>query len=87
MSALLDAALKAIPPGDAIRIVAQYGPALGEMIAAVIQFMEKQEDDKLRATSMDSFTRGLQIAKETGDTSQLEAAIRGHCSASGCRLP
>lgn len=80
---LLTGALASLPVGDLVKMVADYGPA----IEALIQFIEKVEDDKIRAQSMDSITRGLQYASQTGDTSLLESAIRAHCGAAGCELP
>jgi len=80
---LLGVALTAISPEDATKIIAEYGP----VIEALIRFMETRLDDKLRASSMNEITRGFQNASQTGDTSQLEAAIRAHCTRDGCTLP
>jgi len=80
---LLSAALSSLSPVDMAKIIVEYGPCL----EALIQFIELQEDEKKRALAMTDITRGLQYAKQTGDTSQLEASIRAHCGANGCRLP
>lgn len=80
---LVGAALTAISPEDAVKIMAEYGPA----VMALIQLLKTQHDDELRAQSMDSITKGLHYAEETGDTSQLETALRTHCNQTdGCRI-
>lgn len=55
-------------------------------INSLIQFIEAHQDAKVRANAMDAISRGFQDAKETGDTSQLEKAIREHCTSIGCRI-
>lgn len=80
---ILGTVLAAIPATDALKFLLEFEPLIEE----AIQFGERQHDDKLRAASMDSITRGLQYAKETGDTSQLEQAIKDHCGPDGCRIP
>lgn len=78
----LFAILKLFPFGDILRAALENREAIG----ALIEFIEMHQDDKLRAESMDLITRGLRYAKQTGDTSQLEMAIRDHCTSSGCRI-
>jgi hypothetical protein len=80
---ILGAALTSVSPEDMAKIITEYGPA----IEALIRFIETQRDDKIRALSMDSITRGLHYASQTGDTTQLESAIKDHCGANGCKLP
>jgi hypothetical protein len=64
--------------GDLLDVLAKYGP----LIEALITFIEKQQDDTVRAVAMSDITRGLQYASQTGDTSQLETAIRNSLRAS-----
>lgn len=80
---ILGSALSLLSPEDLLTVIAKYGPA----IEALIGFIERERDDKLRAVSMDAITRGLQYASQTGDPSQLEVAIKAHCGVDGCRLP
>lgn len=70
-------------PVQIMKLLASYGP----VIEAVIQFIETEKEEKLRALSMDSITKGFHNASETGDTTQLENAIRSHCTPSGCTSP
>lgn len=80
---LLGTVLTAVSPEDAVKVIAEYGP----VIEALIRFLETRRDDKQRALSMNEITRSLHNASQTGDPSQLEAAIRAHCGADGCRIP
>lgn len=80
---IVGTALSALSPADMVKILAEYGPA----IEALVRFIEKHGDDKTRALAMDSITRGLHYATQTGNTADLEAAIRSHCSPNGCQLP
>lgn len=80
---VIGTALNLLSPVDALEVVVKYAPA----IEALIGFIEREKDDKIRAVSMDAITRGLHYASETGDTSQLEAAIKSHCGPDGCRTP
>lgn len=80
----LGTALTTLSPEDLTKLVLTYGPA----VEALIQFIEAHRDNEKRAQVADEITRGLQRAKETGDSSGLESAIRAHCDAiRGCRLP
>lgn len=79
---IIGTALSLASPEDIVKIVATYGPA----IEALIEFIEMHHDEKVRAQSMDSITRGFQIAKQTGDPSEVQAAIRSHCTPDGCRI-
>lgn len=74
--------LSAMPAADLVKIIAEYGPA----IEALIQFIELHKDNEKRALSMNSLTRGLHYAKETGDTTQLSQALRSHLAATGTTL-
>jgi hypothetical protein len=80
---LIGLGLGALSPVELIEAIGKYGPA----IEALIRFIEVHKDDKLRALSVDSITRGLQFAKETGDTTALNEALRDHCDSSGCHFP
>lgn len=64
------------------KLLTQYGPA----IEALLEFLERREDDKLRAQSMDAITRALHEATETGNTESLESAIRAHCNENDCSM-
>ena len=72
-------ALAAIPGEDLVK----FAPLL---LAVIKGTMDHDGEEKI-ALSMDSISRGLQYAKETGDTSQLTAAIDAHIGASGIRVP
>lgn len=70
-------------PAQVAEMVVKYGPAL----LALVQLIEQERDAEKRAALTDELTRGMQFAKETGDTSQTENALRAHCnSVHGCRL-
>lgn len=77
------AIVKAFPLGDILKALIQNWPA----VEALLRYIEQHEDDKKRAAAMDAISRGFQNAKETGDTSALEKAVRDHCPSSGCRIP
>lgn len=76
---LVSEALSAIPGEDLIR----FAPLI---IAVITGTMGHASQEKI-ALSMDSISRGLEYAKETGDTSQLEKAIRDHIHPDGIRVP
>lgn len=80
---ILSLALDAFSPDELVKIIAQYGPAILELIKLV----EMHQDDKARAVAIDSFTRGLQYARQTSDPTQLADAIRSHITSAGVRLP
>lgn len=80
MMGILSVALDSFSPDDIAKLIVQYGPA----IEALVRFIELEKDEKKRALSMDAITRGLQSAKQTGDTTQLMDAVRSHCTSVGC---
>lgn len=66
-----------------IKILVEYRT----VVEALIEFIETHHDDKIRAESMDSITRGLKYATETGETTELEKALREHCASDNCLIP
>lgn len=79
----LELLLSAMPVGDMVKDLVAYLPLIEQVFESVKQI----RDDEARALSMNNITRGIQYAIQAGDTSQLEAAIRDHCSSTGCVVP
>jgi hypothetical protein len=71
---LIGEAITSMSPDEILKLIQDYSP----VIIAIVSFIEQHKDDKKRALALDGITRGLQYAKETGDTAELEAAIRAH---------
>lgn len=61
-------ALSEIPGTDLLK----FAP----LLIAVAKAAMDHADEKALAVSLDPISRGAQYAKETGDTSQLELAVR-----------
>lgn len=79
---LIGELLSQTDPGEIMKLIAGYGP----VIEALIKFIETQKEEKIRAIAMDSITKGFHNASETGDTTQLEMALRSHCDPTGCHV-